>query len=348
MPQTEVEIKRSHFLIFFPTLSEAEEFENKLRFKFKTYDGRPILDIKVEELRKITEKIGALLGPAHAFTPYTGYLAHNDNLKVDFDFLELGLSADTYFASLIDELNEKKLPFLSNSDAHSPYPHRVGREFNIFNGKYSFEQLTKFKIEMNAGLNPKEGKYHMSACAKCKMRFYYEDAKKYNWKCPLCGGSIKKGVRDRIIELANLTDKSKEEVDYLLKTKWKEVGRPYYQHVLPLTEIISYIKGKGVITKTVLEFYDYLIENLGNEIDILLKIKIEKIAEFDEKLAKAIELMRKDEILFVPGGGGEYGKYFIPFTEEDRVKFENELKKVIFKEDKKKQNLLYWFKAKQP
>ncbi|MEO2154443.1 MAG: phosphotransferase [Nanoarchaeota archaeon] len=346
VPQTEVEIKRSHYLIFFPTLSEAEEFENKLKIKFKTYDGRPVLDIKEEELRKITEKIGALLGPAHAFTPYTGYYAHHDKLIVDFEFLELGLSADTYFASLIDELNIKKIPFLSNSDAHSPYPHRVGREFNIFKGKYSFENLKKFNIEMNCGLNPKEGKYHMSACAKCKKRFFYEDAKRFNWRCPLCNGPIKKGVRDRIIELANLTDKTSEEIEELLRKKWKENNRPYYQHILPLTEIISYIKGKGVTTKTVLDFYDYLIENLGDEIDILLNIKIGKIAEFDEKLAKAIDLMRKDQILFVPGGAGEYGKYFIPFTEEDKKIYEQELKKVIFKEEKKKENLLFWLKNK--
>ncbi len=44
------------------------------------------------------------------------------------DFLELGLSADSDMADTIEEL--ENIPFLTNSDAHSPWPHRLGREFN--------------------------------------------------------------------------------------------------------------------------------------------------------------------------------------------------------------------------
>ena len=43
------------------------------------------------------------------------------------DFIELGLSADTNMADTVSELD---FVFLSNSDAHSPWPHRLGREFN--------------------------------------------------------------------------------------------------------------------------------------------------------------------------------------------------------------------------
>ncbi|HIQ50789.1 MAG TPA: phosphotransferase [Nautiliaceae bacterium] len=344
VPQTEIEIKKTHYLVFLPSLEEVEEFENFLKGKFKTYEGRPVLDLNERELEYLIRKLNGLFGPAHAFTPYTGYYAHYDSIIANFDFLELGLSSDTFFASLIDELNKKKIPFISNSDAHSPYPHRIGREFNCFRGKYSFENLSKFKIEFNAGLNPKEGKYHMSACAKCKTRFYYEDAKKFNWKCPLCGKTIKKGVRDRILELAKLSEKSKEEIEELLEKKWKENNRPHYYHILPLTEILSYIRKKGVTTKTVLDEYNKIIEEFGSEIKLLLETPIEKIKNYDENLAEAIKLMREDKILYVPGGAGDYGRYFIPFSKEDYKKYEEELKKVIFKEEKKKSNISYWLK----
>jgi len=346
VPQTEIEIRRTHYIVFLPSLKEVEEFEQFLKGKFKTYEGRPILELTEKELEYIVRKLSGLFGPAHAFTPYTGYYAHHDKLIANFDFLELGLSSDTFFASLIDELNEKEIPFISNSDAHSPYPHRIGREFNCFKGRFSFENLSKFDLEFNAGLNPKEGKYHMSACSSCKTRFYYEDAKRFNWRCPLCNKTIKKGVRDRILELANLLDKSNEEIELLLQKKWKENNRPYYYHILPLTEILSYIRKKGVTTKTILDEYNRIIEEFGNEIEFLLKVPIEKIRNYDEILAEAIKLMREGKILFVPGGGGDYGKYFIPFSEEDYKKYKEELNKVIFKEEKKKSNISYWLKAK--
>jgi len=48
----------------------------------------------------------------------------------------LGLSADTDMADHIEELQD--IPFLTNSDAHSPWPHRIGREFN----EIEVEELT--------------------------------------------------------------------------------------------------------------------------------------------------------------------------------------------------------------
>ena len=44
------------------------------------------------------------------------------------DFLELGLSADSSYGAAIPELCD--VPFLTNSDAHSPHPDKLGREFN--------------------------------------------------------------------------------------------------------------------------------------------------------------------------------------------------------------------------
>lgn len=42
-----------------------------------------------------------------------------------------------------------------------------------------------------------------------------EEAKAFRWKCPKCGGRIKKGVRDRILELADTTERPKDRPPYL-------------------------------------------------------------------------------------------------------------------------------------
>ena len=46
------------------------------------------------------------------------------------------------FADKISELNN--LTFTTNSDAHSPWPNKMGREFNVFQLKeISFEEISK-------------------------------------------------------------------------------------------------------------------------------------------------------------------------------------------------------------
>ena len=80
----------------------------------------------------LVKEYDCLIGPAHAFTPWTGMYKSYDSIYDCYgkkpDFVELGLSADTFMADCVREL--KDFPFLTNSDAHSPWPHRLGREFN--------------------------------------------------------------------------------------------------------------------------------------------------------------------------------------------------------------------------
>ena len=64
-----------------------------------------------------------MIGPAHAFTPWTAMYAYFDRVadcygSQSIDFLELGLSADSSYGAAIPDLHN--VPFLSNSDAHSP------------------------------------------------------------------------------------------------------------------------------------------------------------------------------------------------------------------------------------
>ena len=125
------------------------------------------------------------------------------NAKIDF--LELGLSADSSYGAAIPDLYD--IPFLTNSDAHSPYPDKLGREFNRIRlgektAKGVLAAIKAGAVEMNAGFFPEEGKYNRTACTRCYEQYSLEDAIRHQWRCPADGGIIKKGVSDRAKELS--------------------------------------------------------------------------------------------------------------------------------------------------
>jgi len=208
---TEVEAqKRVHHLLYFPSFSAAEDFKEQIKSKSKNLetDGRPNVDMSGQELAQIAKDVDALIGPAHAFTPYTAMYAYFSSLKecygdlADYvSFVELGLSADTDLADKIKELH--RLTFLTNSDCHSPHPARVAREFNRFQvNDTTYNEIKKaiLRIDgnkplLNVGLPPQEGKYHESACRNCYTHYTLGEAQRRRWKCS-CGRRIKKGVKD--------------------------------------------------------------------------------------------------------------------------------------------------------
>lgn len=113
------------------------------------------------ELLELVRDYDCLIGPAHAFTPWIGMYKSYDSIydcyEKGADFVELGLSAYTFMADRISEL--KGFPFLINSDAHSPGPHRLGRKFNQIELKdISFSSIKNafkhHKIKANYGLVP--------------------------------------------------------------------------------------------------------------------------------------------------------------------------------------------------
>ena len=307
---TEVEGKnRIHHLIIIPDIDIARELSQKLPSKNKTLDGRPKTNLGGAELLDLVREYDCLIGPAHAFTPWTGMYKSFDSIYDCYeskpDFVELGLSADTLMADTVGEL--KDFPFLTNSDAHSPWPHRLGREFNQINLKdISYSSIKKAiknnDIKANYGLVPNLGKYHMTACTKCYKLINPETAKANMMKCS-CGGTIKKGVDYRISEIA----------DYE-KPKHPDF-RPPYVHLMPLAELISTIYDKGVTTKTVQGKWQKLIDNFGNEIEVLINASIHEINKIDSNISKAIESFRNNSIEIIPGGGGQYGHIHIPKNE---------------------------------
>lgn len=310
---TEVEgSDRVHHLLLFPDLDCARRFREDIRGSSSDIDkeGRPHVSLSGEELVDLANDCDAMIGPCHAFTPWTSVYKAHDSLRDCYGenlryvkFLELGLSANSDMADRIGEL--KDLTFMTNSDAHSPWPHRLGREFNRLSVKdISFDEIKK-AIErkdgrsfiLNVGLNPREGKYHETACTRCFMKFRVSDALRLNRRCPDCGGIIKKGVKERIEELA--AGRATEHPEH----------RPPYMHIVPLAEVIGMARGiKTLQSAKVQTEWHAMVDGFGPEITILIDTPIRELKKYDAKMGEVIDSFRKGTMLYDAGGGGRYGK----------------------------------------
>lgn len=293
--------ERIHHLLIIPSLEVAWQMRDEFRVKNMDADGRPKIRMNGAEIADVARDYDCIIGPAHIFTPWTGIFKSYDSIHECYgqrvDFVELGLSSDTSLADTIGELHE--YTFLTNSDSHSPWPHRIGREFNTIELEdYSFKGLKsaikKGSIVKNYGINPRIGKYHETGCISCHRIHDIESAIRNDMKCD-CGGRIKKGVKSRIDELSNI------------KKGTHPKNRPPYQYILPLAELLSTVHNKGVTTKYVQTRYDNLVDIFSNEINVLTNVAVEKIASVDQGLADIIRSYRTNELNVVPGRGGEYG-----------------------------------------
>ncbi len=149
---------------------------------------------------------------------------------------------------------------------------------------------------MNIGLFPEEGKYNRTACTRCYKQYTLVQAEGFRWRCPLDHGLIKKGVRDRAVELSSGTP----------------VKRPPYLHVIPLGEIIQKTqKTSSTTTKRCIRIYQRLIAAFGNEIAILTTTPVSEISDVDKGTADAIDAFRNNRISLQPGGGGRFGTFTI-------------------------------------
>ena len=308
VPTTEVEgAGRVHHVILLPDFDTAADLAKRLGPDSKDMDknGRPRMPLSGEEILSHVHAVGGIGGPAHAFTPYTSVYAVHPSLSSCYgaepvDLLELGLSADSRYGAGIAEL--ASVPFLTNSDAHSPEPSKLGREFTVLELNRSdargvLDAVHQGKIVMNVGFFPEEGKYNRTACSRCFRQFSFEEAAAHSWKCPDDGGRIKKGVQERAQMLSS----------------GPVSERPPYLHVIPLSEIIQRVLDtKSPTTRRCRDLYCQCIDRLGDEITILMTTPLEEIAAIDLHLSTAIRSFREGNIILHPGGGGKYGSFEIP------------------------------------
>ena len=288
----------AHNVCFFPHLSDIKGFSKEMsRHIHNITLSTQRSDVSGYELIDIVEKYNGILIPAHCFTPFKSYYGNcvdrmKDIFKEKFNkifSIELGLSADTYLADMITELEDKT--FVTNSDAHS-LP-KIAREYNkMLVNDISFKEVVKAlkgedgrKVLCNYGLDPMLGKYHRTLCDSCNQVI---ETKEPVAVCPFCGSDkVTFGVFDRI-ELIKDKEKSKS-----------PVNRPPYVYQVPLTFI------PGVGNKTI----DRLLDSFGTEMTILHKLSKDDIeAVAGEKVANEIIASREGKMKIHAGGGGVYGK----------------------------------------
>ena len=288
----------AHNLCYFPKLADIKAFSNEMSKHIKNITlSSQRANISAYELIDIVNKYNGILVPAHCFTPHKSFYGNcTDSLRKIFKekydripAIELGLSADTFLADKISELETKT--FLTNSDAHS-LP-KIAREYNEMKlDGISFKEFVMAlknengrKIVKNYGLDPKLGKYHRTYCEVCDKRIEGEAPVT---KCDTCDSrNITMGVYDRIEII-----KDKE------KTK-SPAFRPEYIYQIPLT----FIPGLG--GKTI----EKLLDHFGTEMTILHKLSNDDIeAVVGEKISKNIISARDGKMHIVEGGGGVYGK----------------------------------------
>ena len=288
----------AHNVCFFPHLKDIKGFSQEMSHHIKNITlSTQRSDLSGYELIDIVEKYNGILIPAHIFTPHKSYYGNctdrlenifKEKLKKIFA-VELGLSADTFLADTISELEQ--MTFVTNSDAHS-LP-KIAREYNKIQVEdISFKEIVMAlkneggrKVLANYGLDPKLGKYHRTYCDNCESVI---ETKHPVEVCPKCGSDkVTFGVFDRI-ELI----KDKE------KTKSPK-NRPPYIYQVPL----GFIPGVGprYITK--------LLDAFNTEMNILHKLSKDDIeAVVGEKIANKIVDARDGNVKIESGGGGVYGK----------------------------------------
>ncbi len=342
---TEVETeKRIHHLLFFKDFKTIENFKEDIKEDCQDMSvygsGRTKLKMNAEKLLSICIKNKILIGPAHIFTPYFGVFGHFNSLKEAYGkeweyikFVELGLSADTSLANTVPDL--KNIKFFSFSDSHSPKSYRIGREYvSMLLEKPNFESLKdllenkKGEIIYNIGYNPQEGKYNHTACRKCSQLYNLKQAEENKWRCFVCRGIIKKGVKDRILEIS-IIQKNKE-----LKQITK---RPEYKYLIPLAQVIQIaINEKDINNKKVIGIYEKFIQKY-TEIEIMQEISEKELEKIDKNISKYIISFRKDLVVFKPGGAGHYGVPFICFSEKEKLEKQKEIEEnSFFKSNQKK------------
>ncbi len=304
---------RVHHLLLFPHFESVYQLRELLLEGgcSKLSSGRPQLKIAPERLVDLTHATGALVGPSHAFTPWTSMYAAYESIADCYGknahrvaLLELGLSADTKMASRLAELDA--YTFVSFSDAHSAHLDKLGREMTrllVRDGSFNeidqaLRNVNNRKVLLNVGLDPREGKYHLTGCRRCKTAYALDEITvdgKLLKTCPRCGGPLKIGVKDRITLLA------------AKNSNISRVLRPPYIHAVPLLETLRAMKRSQVLD--VSKVYNELINRFGNEIAILIDTPISEIGEYYPRLAAIIERFRNDKIDFeFVGRGGWYGK----------------------------------------
>lgn len=310
--------RKVHHIVFAPDLETVAQINDLLaNYGDLSSDGRPVLTgiespELVESLSEISDSI--VVVPAHAWTPFFSVFGsrsgfdslsecYGDQARKIFA-IETGLSSDPRMNWRLSQLDGVAL--ISNSDAHSPHPWRLGREANVFElGRLTYGEIfdsvrkkdgSRFLCTIE--VDPAYGKYHYSGHRACGVSLSPVEARRAGNRCPKCGKKITVGVLQRLEELADRPD------------GFVPPGAIPFKRLLPLYEVISHAtEVKGLYSKRVIEEQDRLIREFGSELAVLLNAGHGALLRATKKpVADAILAQREDRVEVVPGYDGVYGE----------------------------------------
>jgi uncharacterized protein (TIGR00375 family) len=311
------EFKKVHHVILTPNIETAIQINDRLsKHGDLSSDGRPTLNMTasslVEEVMEVSSE--NMVFPAHAWTPwfsifgaFSGFNSVEEcyqDMTKHIHALETGLSSDPPMNWRLSKLD--KYALVSNSDSHSYWPWRIGREANVFElQRLAYHEVVdairskdrnrfKFTIETD----PAYGKYHWTGHRNCHVALSPKEAIKLGNICPVCRRELTKGVEQRVEELADRPAGFTSE---------NSIG---FRHLLPLSEIIATALGSdSPSTQKVWSIYNALVEKFGNEYRVLIDASLDGLsAVVDRTIAETIVKVRDGQIRVIPGYDGVYGK----------------------------------------
>jgi uncharacterized protein (TIGR00375 family) len=309
--------RKIHNVILAPDFTTADQINGFLaKHGNLSSDGRPVFyrmtcPELVENLVEISKDV--VIIPSHAWTPWYGIFGSKsgfDSVEECFKdqakhifALETGLSSDPAMNWRLSVLD--KYGLISNSDAHSFWPWRIGREANVF----ELEKLTyadvigaikerdnrKFKYTIE--VDPAYGKYHFDGHRNCKVNLEPTESIKMKNHCPVCRRPLTIGVLHRVEELADRPQ------------GYVPPGAVPFKSLIPLTEIIARVRGiEQLYSKQIWDDYNRLIKALGSEFNVLLRADCEEMKKVvHQKIGELVLLVREGNAIINPGFDGVYG-----------------------------------------
>jgi uncharacterized protein (TIGR00375 family) len=309
-------VRKIHVMVLAPDFESVERINRRLQAVGNlSSDGRPILGLDVRLFCRMVAETAprAVVIPSHIWTPWFSLFGANsgfDTIEECFEemtpsifALETGLSSDPPMNWRLSALD--RFALVSNSDAHSPS--KIGREANAFDTDFSFRGLIDalrrndpatflYTVEFF----PEEGKYHYDGHRKCGVVSAPRESLKTGDLCPKCGKKLTIGVLHRVEELA---DREAGE---------GRPGRVPFKNLIPLNEIVAEAVGKTPESQGVWDIYVRFIREFGDEHAILTEVPVADLARVGpEKVAEAVDRMRRGQVSIQPGHDGEYGEIHI-------------------------------------
>lgn len=305
--------RRIHNIIFAPDFATVDKINSALEgFGNLASDGRAMLSLDCVSLVEIVLEANpaCLIVPAHVWTPWYSLFGANSGFDTieecfgkytkDIYVLETGLSSDPGMNWRWSALDRFSL--ISNSDAHSPS--RLGREANVFDLRLDYEEIVtalkkkdKDKFLYTIEFFPEEGKYHFDGHRTCNICLSPKEARVNNNRCPVCGRTVTVGVMHRVEELGDRPE------------GFLPQGAIPFKNLIPLDEIIAETKAMAKNSLTVKREYRQILQRLGSELDILLKIpEADLLNAALPEVAQRILRVRERKVNIHPGYDGVYGK----------------------------------------